>query len=310
MAVQIKHQFVSAKGDGPDTTKVQPSNWNAAHTLTQATGKVLGRVSAGAGATEEIDWTAFGRGLLNAADAAAVKTLIGKILYADIQDISATSRVLGRKTAGAGPAEELSLTDILDFIGGATRGDILFRGTAGWQRLAAGTAGQFLQTMGASADPNFARVQPLFHTRYVLSSNTAGQTYVSTTWTQCLLNTSLTNEITGASLTSNQISLDAGTYEIDALIPFTARNNQVSAGAMARLQNITDTATVLPGLSFKTSGGLYGTIWVPLRGRFTLAATKTLQLQLWVENGSDTAPAPANTGISEQYTDCRIRKIA
>jgi hypothetical protein len=68
MAVQIKHAFVSLKGDGSDLTQVQPSNWNAAHLLTQATGKVLGRVTAGAGATEEIDWSAFGRSWLNAAD--------------------------------------------------------------------------------------------------------------------------------------------------------------------------------------------------------------------------------------------------
>jgi len=49
MAVQIKHAFVSLKGDGSDLTQVQPSNWNANHVLTQATGKVLGRVTAGAG---------------------------------------------------------------------------------------------------------------------------------------------------------------------------------------------------------------------------------------------------------------------
>ena len=33
MALIVKHEFVSAKGDGADATQVQPSNWNAAHTL-------------------------------------------------------------------------------------------------------------------------------------------------------------------------------------------------------------------------------------------------------------------------------------
>jgi hypothetical protein len=73
-----------------------------------------------------------------------------------MQDVSATSRVLGRKTAGAGDPEELTLSDVLDFIGSAAQGDILYRGASGWARLAAGTSGQFLQTQGASANPQWA----------------------------------------------------------------------------------------------------------------------------------------------------------
>lgn len=54
MAISLKHLFQSAKTDGPDNTIVQPSDWNDEHVLTQATGKILGRTTAGAGATEEI----------------------------------------------------------------------------------------------------------------------------------------------------------------------------------------------------------------------------------------------------------------
>ena len=71
-------------------------------------------------------------------------------------NFAATQRIHGRKTAGAGAAEECTLSDILDFVGGATRGDILFRGAAGWVRLPAGTDGYVLQTHGASADPTWA----------------------------------------------------------------------------------------------------------------------------------------------------------
>jgi hypothetical protein len=78
------------------------------------------------------------------------------VTYAKMQDVSATSRVLGRKTAGAGDPEELTLSDVLDFIGSAAQGDILYRGASGWARLAAGTSGQFLQTQGASANPQWA----------------------------------------------------------------------------------------------------------------------------------------------------------
>jgi hypothetical protein len=62
----VHHTFVSSKSDGSDATLVQPSAWNAAHTIDAATitkamienvsaqGMALGRLSAGAGSIEEI----------------------------------------------------------------------------------------------------------------------------------------------------------------------------------------------------------------------------------------------------------------
>jgi len=74
------------------------------------------------------------------------------VTYAKLQDASATQRVLARRTAGAGDYEENTLSQILDFIGSAAQGDILTRGAAAWARLAAGSAGQLLQSQGAGAD--------------------------------------------------------------------------------------------------------------------------------------------------------------
>jgi hypothetical protein len=80
------------------------------------------------------------------------------VTYAKIQNISATSRILGRRTAGAGDVEENTLTQILDFVGSAAQGDILYRNAADWVRLAAGTSGQLLKTAGAGANPLWADV--------------------------------------------------------------------------------------------------------------------------------------------------------
>lgn len=77
----------------------------------------------------------------------------GAVTYAKMQDISATQRVLGRNTAGAGDAEEVTLTQLLDWIGSAAQGDILYRGASSWARLAAGTGGQVLTTGGPGANP-------------------------------------------------------------------------------------------------------------------------------------------------------------
>lgn len=70
-------------------------------------------------------------------------------------DVTATSRILGRKTAGAGAIEECTLSEVLDFIGSAAHGDILYRGSSSWARLAAGTQNKYLSTNGPGVAPSW-----------------------------------------------------------------------------------------------------------------------------------------------------------
>lgn len=51
-----------------------------------------------------------------------------------------------------------SLSTVLDFVGSAAQGDILYRGASDWTRLGAGTSGHFLKTQGAAANPTWAAV--------------------------------------------------------------------------------------------------------------------------------------------------------
>lgn len=53
MTVSLKHTTQTALPNDP-TKDISANAWNEDHTLTQATGKLLGRTTAGAGATEEI----------------------------------------------------------------------------------------------------------------------------------------------------------------------------------------------------------------------------------------------------------------
>lgn len=80
------------------------------------------------------------------------------VTYAKIQNVSAQFRALGRNSSGAGDIEEVTLTQLLDWIGSAAQGDILYRGASSWTRLAAGTNGNFLQTQGTGANPQWASV--------------------------------------------------------------------------------------------------------------------------------------------------------
>jgi hypothetical protein len=65
MAVSLKHAFSSGKADGVDATLVQPSNWNAEHTLQLDANRLLGRTSGGPGPVEEISVTGSGSAVLN-----------------------------------------------------------------------------------------------------------------------------------------------------------------------------------------------------------------------------------------------------
>lgn len=85
MTIEITHAFVSAKGDGGDATLIRPSNWNAAHATSMATGKLIGRTSPGAGAFEEIPVSTYMAGLLAAADKDALADLLGLFTTGDVK---------------------------------------------------------------------------------------------------------------------------------------------------------------------------------------------------------------------------------
>jgi microcystin-dependent protein len=75
MSLSVTHAFVSAKADGTDNTKVQPSNWNAGHVLTALVDSILGTDSSST-TVKELSCTAAGRALLAAASVAAQKATL------------------------------------------------------------------------------------------------------------------------------------------------------------------------------------------------------------------------------------------
>jgi len=76
------------------------------------------------------------------------------VTYAKLQNVSATARILARITAAAGNVEEATLSQVLDLIGSAADGDILYRTGGVWARLAKGTDGHVLTL--ASGVPTWA----------------------------------------------------------------------------------------------------------------------------------------------------------
>jgi hypothetical protein len=77
MAIEVKHKFISGKGDGSDSTLVRPSNWNDGHNLNMATSKMIARLTVGDGPAEEFPVTSYMIGLMNTADQNGLLAALG-----------------------------------------------------------------------------------------------------------------------------------------------------------------------------------------------------------------------------------------
>lgn len=152
----------------------------------------------------------------------------------------------------------------------------------------------------------------LLHVRDERSSGTVGGTLAVTTWQTITLQTTKTNEISGASLASNQITLPAGTYFAEGIA--SAFQGQE---CRSRLQNVSDGTTSLYSLNVRsgTNLGYDGAdTGLPFfRGRFTIASQKVFELQVWSSgnsSGTQGLGRPTSVGINEVYAEVLIWKIA
>lgn len=120
------------------------------------------------------------------------------------------------------------------------------------------------------------QTHPRLHVRDEKADTTQGGTFTSGAWRTRTLNTVKTNEIAGASLASNQITLPPGTYwgEIWAAGYLVNHHN-------ARLQDTTGTVELLRSWNaFSRAAGTVGDVtFAEAVGLFTLTVESILQLQ-------------------------------
>jgi hypothetical protein len=116
------------------------------------------------------------------------------------------STIKARVTASTGDPEDATLTQVLDLVGSATYGDILYRDSSSWARLPAGTSGNYLKTQGAGAAPTWATV----------SASGGGSTNLWLAASQWIPRTTTGAGIDSRELTTNnydELLFDAGTAE-------------------------------------------------------------------------------------------------
>jgi hypothetical protein len=110
----------------------------------------------------------------------------------------------------------------------------------------------------------------------VKAQNTSGGTFTAGAWRTRDINTEDTDTAGICAIASNQITLQAGTYDCLIFCPVGESVNT----HQSRLYNITDGAATLIGqVGFTTSAGGYSGSVSIISGRFTITAQKVFEIQ-------------------------------
>ncbi len=160
------------------------------------------------------------------------------------------------------------------------------------------------------------KVGNLFVVREQHASGTTGGALTAGGWTTYAINTSQYNNISGASIASNQITLPAGTYKVSGYggASTTFNTTTKSNNFKPRLRNITDTSTTLVGAGGRPSGysgTLSDEMQMPMSGVFTIAAPKTFELQCYANAGGNANTGrPISSGEVEVYAELVFEKLS
>jgi len=216
-----------------------------------------------------------------------------------------TQRLIGRNTAGAGVPEEVTIAQILDWTGN-TEGALLYRGDSAWTNLAPGNAGDVLQQYDLAGD-----VRPVWTRRgwtQIIdekSSGVSGGTFNNGAWRTRDLNTIFQTRGGGVSLASNQFTLEAGIWRIEASAPATYVN-----GHMIALVGMTLGALQL-GTSAYAGNAVNVTTRSELAREITLTAPEAFEIQHKCELSQATFGfgAAMNVSTTEKYTIVEIHRL-
>lgn len=138
-----------------------------------------------------------------------------------------------------------------------------------------------------------------------LSNGTASVYSTTGSYVTRVLNTVVSNTISGVSLTSNQITLPSGTYKIDVLAP-----GYDCARTKARLRNITDSSTIALGTNGYVSTGTAST-YSHINTIFNISSTKVVEVQQYFQSNvsSQNGGVATSSGDVEVYARIVITKL-
>lgn len=162
----------------------------------------------------------------------------------------------------------------------------------------------------ASKSPSLVTIpnqtQRIAYLSDVKASGTAGGATSATTTATRTLNTIVDSTGIVTSLASNQFTLPAGTYHIDASAPA-----QSTAAHRIRLRNITDSTTSLLGSSETSTNASTVTSSSRIVGELTITSSKVFELQHYTTTAQPTNGfgIASGTGENEVYAQVKIIRI-
>jgi hypothetical protein len=138
-----------------------------------------------------------------------------------------------------------------------------------------------------------------------LSNGTASVYSTTGSYVTRVLNTVVSNTISGVSLTSNQITLPSGTYKIDVLAP-----GYDCARTKARLRNITDSSTIALGTNGYVATGTAST-YSHINTIFNISSTKVVEVQQYFQSNvsNQNGGVATSSGDVEVYARIVITKL-
>lgn len=138
------------------------------------------------------------------------------------------------------------------------------------------------------------------------AAGTAGGTFTAGSWQTRVLNTVASNDIPGASLSSNRITLQTGKYHFSIkAVALDVQNHKI------RLRNITNGNTELVGLSNDLTSSTDISGVAICEGVLTITSQKVFEIQhrCSTTQNTDGFGSPSSFGVSEVYCICTIRKV-
>ncbi len=279
--------------------------WNDIAPLSSAASPPIGISGGGTGASTAAGArTNLGLGTMATQNASAVAITGGTMAAVTVTGGTVSGLTTDMAVADGGTGVS-TLTD-----GGVLVGN----GTGAVQATAVGTAGHVLTSNGAGSDPTFqpsaagSGVTVSWFRGEQSSGTNSGELLTSLAWTSRVLNATKLNGISGASRSGNAVTLPAGTYTFAGMARFRA---DLAGLHGVRLRNTTDGVSTIVGRAYQTNGAGPQETFGTIEGAFTIAATKTFELQSFTQNGLGFQGGEAlSTGEAEVYVEMLFSKVA
>ena len=150
-------------------------------------------------------------------------------------------------------------------------------------------------------------IVPIYRVREEQNSGTNSAGASSTTWADIVLNTEETAGIAGASLSSNQVTLPAGTYDVFGEFTYSLGSTN-AANIRTRLYDVSNATVLLESPSIRAHQNL--TQLIPVVGRITLVDSTVVAFQARSSTSGGGTGTAGSLGDVEIYSGIAFEKVA